>query len=627
MVPFFDHFRTNYVVLVLAAFAAAMLLHFIFQYVLRAMGLRYQLRRLQRTVTRLRSPPAATIKSELSRVFKGTAIGSAWIEFEETLHEQYGLVAGERTTTDVRATLPAEAFINLENVVDPRLGSEYFKHLPGILTGLGIIGTFYGLIQGLTHFDPSLTDTIELRRSVTGLFGHVQDAFTFSAIAIFCAILVTIAEKWLYSSCAKWLSKLSQSIDALFRAGVGEEYLSGLLRASQDSATQVRQLKEAIVEDLKTLLTNLTDRQIAATQTLSADLGQRIQESLKEPLADIARTVREASGRQSEAVGSVLEQLMTSFLAQMRESMGGQLGDLSGLLQRSAAAMASVERAMQGLVADMRQAGVDSSTSVQSAVRDLVQQLAEHQRTQSASVSSATAGVMAQLQDALGRIAAAQEESAVRARASDEATSAEMRNRVALIADANAATMSATRETLDRLGTVSGEMIGKLSAGAGAVAAAVGSLQGAAERMASLAGELSSLQGATRQSSQSMAQASAQLAVASEQVAHTVSQLATASTRLEGVAKTATTETDARNQLLRDLQELIGRSKAAGAEFAQLSQQVRKTLEENIETFGSGVSKVLSEHLRDYQKQLGDAVGMLRGALEELAEYATADRE
>ena len=78
--------------------------------------------------------------------------------------------------------------------------------------------------------------------------------------------------------------------------------------------------------------------------------------------------------------------------------------------------------------------------------------------------------------------------------------------------------------------------------------------------------------------------------------------------------------------MLRDLQEVMKHSQAASAEFAKLTAEVERALTGGLETFGTGVSKVLSEHLASYQKQLGDAVGMLQGALEELAEYASESR-
>jgi hypothetical protein len=79
----------------------------------------------------------------------------------------------------------------------------------------------------------------------------VHEAFLFSACAIGLAMLVTLGEKWIYASCAKWVGELTTALDSLFRAGVGEEYLSSLLQASQENATQTRQLKESMVDDLK----------------------------------------------------------------------------------------------------------------------------------------------------------------------------------------------------------------------------------------------------------------------------------------------------------------------------------------------------------------------------------------
>jgi uncharacterized protein YbjQ (UPF0145 family) len=619
--------QANLVLSILGAIAGLLLLHFFGQYLFRGLLLRGRLKGLRRQVAELGDTPPSRIKAILEKIFEGTQVDRAWKEYEETLHEQFSIIDGEPRIVAIRATLPAQSFLNLDTVVDPWIGSEYFKHLPGILTGFGIIGTFFGLIQGLIHFDPNAIEPSALKAGLGELFGHVRDAFMFSGSAIACAIVVTILEKWLYASCGKWVFQLSMALDERFRAGVGEEYLSSLVKATQDNAGQLRQLKEAMVEDLKPFLTNLTDRQVLATQQLSTDLSDRIRQSLQEPLAEIAQTVKEASGQQHEAVGGVLEQLMTSFMAQMRETLGGQIGDLSGLMRESARAMASVELAMKGLVADMQRAGDDSIAGVQTAVRELMQQLSEHQSTQGRLVSDAANGVFAQLQEVISRIAVSQEEMVKRTGEANEAAAAETQRHMAILSDANAATMAETRETLDKFGSVSSEMIDRLSDGAARVASAVGSVHEASERLAKLASQLGNLESQTRQSSQAVAQASIQLATAAQGIVNAVGQLGTVSTRLEGVARSATLESEARNSLLANLKDVIGKSQAASAEFAKLTEEVRDTLELSFESFGTGVSKVLSEQLALYQKQLGDAVGMLHGALDELAEYANRDRD
>src|SRR5262249_7314148 len=63
-----------------------------------------------------------------------------WRQYHETLHEQTEDRDGQSQVLAVRSTVPAEAYFNSQYVVDSRLRTEFFKHLPGIFTGIGIIG-------------------------------------------------------------------------------------------------------------------------------------------------------------------------------------------------------------------------------------------------------------------------------------------------------------------------------------------------------------------------------------------------------------------------------------------------------------------------------------------------------
>lgn len=97
-----------------------------------------------------------------------------WSEYEETLHELKRKDGG----TEWRSTLPAEAFFYKEVMVDSRtfVWNEFIRHLPGILTGLGIIGTFFGLIAGLEGFAPS-EEASAARESLTNLLGGVRGIY------------------------------------------------------------------------------------------------------------------------------------------------------------------------------------------------------------------------------------------------------------------------------------------------------------------------------------------------------------------------------------------------------------------------------------------------------------------
>jgi ABC-type transporter Mla subunit MlaD len=621
MQALFSHLTGSVFIEVLSLISAALLFHFLWQYVFRGWRLRSQLKSIAIKIPALKSHARSTLRDNLNAVFAGTRAEHAWREFEETLHDQYELVGGERRISDVRATVPAEAFVNLETTVDPRIGAEYFRHLPGLFTGLGIVGTFSGLIQGLLGFDPNV-DANALKHSLGELFGHVQGAFFFSALSIGLAMLVTLVEKWLYASCAKWLGEITTGLDSLFRAGVGEEYLSDLLKSSQENATQTRQLKESMVDDLKVLLTNLTERQIQATQQLSVDLGKHIEGSLKEPLASLAETVRQASGQQSMATSNVLENLMSAFMAQMRETVGGQLGDLSGLMQQTATSMTQVEAAMRALVGDMQRASTESTSGMQTAVRDLIQSMASHQHQQSEAISDTTAGLLERVEATISRLAEHQDSMAQRTQSSMSAVVGAMDARVSALTQANEQSAQATANVISSLSQVSSDAIAGMNQGAGAVTAAVNAVQQATERLARLTEQMGGVQSTLFQSAQQLTQSSGVLGGASQSLTTATGTLGTTASRLESVAQLASTEADTRTQLLNDLKAMTEQSRNAGLELASLSDEVRSALAENVDSFGNSVSKVLSQHLADYQKQLGDAVGMLRSAIEELAEVA-----
>lgn len=604
----------------LFAVACLLLIHFVWQYLFRGARLYWRLRGLVSSVRGIPQDRNDLVKDSLDKVFRGSLAGHAWTEYEETLHEQYAWSGGEKRLIGVRATLPAGAFLNLETLVDSRIGAEYFKHLPGILVGLGIIGTFLGLIQGLIDFRPDVADPTVLKEGLVGLFRNVSDAFTFSAFAICAAIIVTFLEKWLYSACAKWVGELGQSLDGMFRAGVGEEYLRDLVSASQDSASQTRQLKESLVEDLKAVLTNLTERQIAATHQLGTDIVRQIDNSLRAPLDAIAKTVEVASGQQTTAASSILEQLMTAFMAQMRETMGGQLGELSGLMQQTSASMAQVEQSLQSLVAEMRKATSESASGMQQATSELMQKLADHQASQSSAVQSSTENVLEQVRVSLGQMAESQVEANRRSQESILAVTNSLEGRLNELADATTRHVGETQNVVAQLGSVSGELFTSMGGAVAQVTGAMDGLRETLEKMSRVTAQLTVLESRTAHGTEALLSAANGIEGASQMLSGAMTQLSTTTAHLQEVANAVRTEQQMRAALLSDVQKVMTETQVAAAGFRDLARQLQEALTVAFGQFGDGMTTTISKHLAEYQKELGNAVGILSNALQELAE-------
>lgn len=197
-------------------------------------------------IQNIKTLPIAERQHALGEVLRDTPLQNGWKEYDESLHPQYENRDGELVLCSSRATVPSSFYLTQQNIVDTRLKTEFFKHLPGILTGVGIIGTFGGLLLGLSAFDTS--DPAKIQDSVILLLQAVRDAFIASAAAILAAMVVTVMEKSRLRESYALLEKLTEEIDQLFQGGVGEEYLAALVQNSEESAKQTRMLKDSLVK-------------------------------------------------------------------------------------------------------------------------------------------------------------------------------------------------------------------------------------------------------------------------------------------------------------------------------------------------------------------------------------------
>ncbi len=143
-----------------------------------------------------------------------------------------------------RASALAETFFSEHALVDSPLRSDFYKHIPGILTGLGIIGTFSGLIMGLVHFDVSNPENTQTQLSA--LVQTVGQAFFVSALAISLAMLFTWIEKALLTARYAQVETLQNLLDSMFEAGSGQENLERLVVATEAQVTLLSELLDAL---------------------------------------------------------------------------------------------------------------------------------------------------------------------------------------------------------------------------------------------------------------------------------------------------------------------------------------------------------------------------------------------
>ena len=155
-----------------------------------------------------------------------------WAEYNQALEVLGRLESGSQSVARAwQATSPAEHFFDAQWVVDSPLRADFFRHVPGILTGVGIIGTFVGLILGLMHFD--VRDPEQVQMQLSALVQTVGQAFQVSALAIALAMVFTWIEKALLSARYRQTEQLQHLLDALFWPRGGTEQIERLTQAAE----------------------------------------------------------------------------------------------------------------------------------------------------------------------------------------------------------------------------------------------------------------------------------------------------------------------------------------------------------------------------------------------------------
>jgi len=334
-------------------------------------------------------------KNSLNSLLSGNStLKHAWENYKNSLHDIREEVDGEFQIISSRSTVSSDMFFSQIAIIDTPLKVDFYKHIPGIITGVGIIATFLGLLFGLLAFDPA-GDPAKVQSSLALLLGGVGEAFMASGLAILIAMLITWKEKFWLRECYEKLEQLTTAIDLKFEPDeTSEEYLSQLLKSSQANETNARQLKDSLVNDLKTMMTNLIDEnkknQLAFTAQLTesysktskdmADqIGQSISDNLQAPLEKIASSVQQVSGDQSSAVQELMTDVLTAFMTKLESTFGSQMTGMSEMMTQSVFAMKEMQLGFTQLLTDMKVNSESSAKNLETQMTKMIEDIQSKQ--------------------------------------------------------------------------------------------------------------------------------------------------------------------------------------------------------------------------------------------------------
>ena len=178
----------------------------------------------------------------------------AWQEFKESL------ITPERRKV-VYKTDEASLFFSEERLLEQHLNLRFWNSVSALLVGLGILGTFVGLVWGLIPFSGiDFTQTEQIQSAIRELLSGVSTAFVTSVWGMLASLLFNGLEKWGIGRVSRAIADLQRALDLPFTLKTQAE----------------------IAEKQKDEL----EQQTAALKSFSTDLADRIKEDMDDIMSE-----------------------------------------------------------------------------------------------------------------------------------------------------------------------------------------------------------------------------------------------------------------------------------------------------------------------------------------------------
>ncbi len=246
-------------------------------------------KKLQRGIKRMQNIPMGEKPVWQEVTFLGKALQEPWRRF---------LVNAEQL--ELRGlNCDVEDYINDETIVHEPGNSQLAEVIPSLLTSLGILGTFIGLMRGLAGLD--MTSPVKIMEGIPTLIDGMRFAFATSIAGIACSLLFNMGHRIS-------IGKAYKSID---RFSLG--FSSMVMRRPVDSDVQM------IIQNQDQ---NVLIRQSA--ETTGNYMASSIEGAITRVMQPITRSMDNfivaATKEQVEGV----QRIVYAFIQEMNHSLSGQ---------------------------------------------------------------------------------------------------------------------------------------------------------------------------------------------------------------------------------------------------------------------------------------------------------------
>lgn len=140
-------------------------------------------------------------------------------------------------------------FINSNTVIQAPAHSQFAEIIPGMMTSLGVLGTFVGLVQGVSGLKIQGADVAQMQQSIAALVEGMSGAFYTSIAGVICAVSFQLIRRMAVSNTTAALNRFVHSCQSVVSKPYTQD--TKLIQTIYALLIEVRRSNEAVQEVLK----------------------------------------------------------------------------------------------------------------------------------------------------------------------------------------------------------------------------------------------------------------------------------------------------------------------------------------------------------------------------------------
>ncbi|EET62525.1 pectinesterase inhibitor domain protein [Marvinbryantia formatexigens DSM 14469] len=289
-------------------------------------------------------------------------------ELDERYHEFTGFIRKSQSGIG-----DIEDYIN-EDEVDSIFGRRLVELIPDVLTSLGILGTFIGLVFGLKNFEPS--DYEAMTASVTSLVNGIKVAFLTSIYGLSLSLVFGYGTKAAYSdlmnSLRRFLDKFHHYVIPSAEAEARNIMVNYQSEQTEAIAKMTEQFSEHLANSFEKVITPSFRKMNQSMDVLTETMAKGQEELLSGLLEDFLQKMRSSFQLQFDNFNEALEELTKAQNA-LAENTKNLYHDMAQELRTT---FENESTNMQGMVREMGAMHKEYLTSAQQTI-DTNQQYSE----------------------------------------------------------------------------------------------------------------------------------------------------------------------------------------------------------------------------------------------------------